>query len=57
MIDPAMHIWYVAPLVPIIEGAGRVITDYIGGDPIKGKGTIAYSGTLHDEIIRLLNPK
>ena len=57
MIDPLMHIWDVASLVPIIEGAGGVITDYYGGDPIKGVGVIASSGKIHDEIIRYLNPK
>jgi myo-inositol-1(or 4)-monophosphatase len=57
MIDPAMHIWDVAPLIPIIEGAGGRLTDYYGNDPLDGEGSIASAGKLHDEVIRLLNPE
>jgi len=56
MIDAAMHIWDVAALVPIIEGAGGIITDYYGGDPMTGEGAIATAGPLHDLIIASLNP-
>jgi myo-inositol-1(or 4)-monophosphatase len=56
MIDPAMHIWDVAALVPIIKGAGGMITDYYGGDPMSAEGTVATGGDLHEEVIRALNP-
>lgn len=56
MIDAAMHIWDVAALIPIIEGAGGKITDYYGGDPMMGEGAIATAGPLHDEVIASLNP-
>ena len=56
MIDAAMHIWDVAALVPIIEGAGGIITDYYGGDPMTGEGAIATAGPLHDQVIASLNP-
>lgn len=56
MIDPLMHIWDVAALVPIIKGAGGMITDYFGGDPMRGEGAIATAGSLHDEVVRTLNP-
>jgi len=56
MIDPAMHVWDVAALIPVIEGAGGKITDYYGGDPMSSKGTIATAGMLHDEVLRALNP-
>jgi histidinol phosphatase-like enzyme (inositol monophosphatase family) len=55
MIDPAMHIWDVAALVPIIEGAGGVITDYYGNDAMTGEGAVATAGPLHDEVIQALN--
>lgn len=55
MIDPAMHIWDVAALVPIIEGASGVITDYYGNDAMTGEGAVATAGPLHDEVIRALN--
>lgn len=56
MIDAVMHIWDVAALIPIIEGAGGRITDYHGNDPMQGMGTIATAGPIHDEVLRILNP-
>ncbi len=56
MVDGAMHIWDVAALVPIITGAGGVITDYFGGDPMSGEGAVATAGEIHDQVIALLNP-
>ena len=56
MIDAAMHIWDVAALIPVIEGAGGKISDYYGGDPMSGEGAIATAGALHDEVLRALNP-
>lgn len=56
MVDPLMHLWDVAALVPILEGAGGVITDYLGGDPLSADGAVATAGPLHDEVIRALNP-
>jgi myo-inositol-1(or 4)-monophosphatase len=56
MIDPVMHIWDVAALVPVIRGAGGTITDYFGGDPMSGEGTVATAGPLHDFVVSSLNP-
>jgi histidinol phosphatase-like enzyme (inositol monophosphatase family) len=55
MIDPIMHIWDVAPLVPIIKGAGGMITDYFGNDPMSTEGAVATAGSIHTEVIRALN--
>ena len=57
MIDPAMYIWDVAPMIPIIRGAGGTITDYFGNDPLHGRGAVATAGFFHDEVVDLLNPK
>jgi len=57
MVDPVMHIWDVAALIPIIEGAGGKITDYSGGDPMSGAGAIATAGPLHDFVVQSLNPE
>jgi myo-inositol-1(or 4)-monophosphatase len=57
MIDPVMHIWDVAALIPIVEGAGGKITDYFGGNPMSGEGAIATAGPLHDFVIQSLNPE
>jgi histidinol phosphatase-like enzyme (inositol monophosphatase family) len=55
MIDPIMSPWDLLPLIPIIKGAGGVITDYQGNDPIIGKSAIASSPQIHSEVISLLN--
>jgi len=55
MLDPKMNIWDVAPLVPIIEGAGGKITDWYGNNPIDGRGVVASNGVLHDKVLALLN--
>jgi histidinol phosphatase-like enzyme (inositol monophosphatase family) len=57
MIDPAMHLWDVVALVPILEGAGGCITDYYGGDPLSAQGAVATAGPIHEEVIRALNPE
>ena len=55
MIDPIMSPWDLIPLIPIIKGAGGMITDYKGNDAVKGKSTVAASSQIHKEIITILN--
>ena len=55
MIDPIMSPWDLLPLIPIIKGAGGVITDYQGNDPVKGKSAVASSPHIHSDIISILN--
>lgn len=57
MIDPVMNVWDLMALIPVIRGAGGKITDYTGGNPVKGNSIIATAGTLHDEVIKILNEK
>jgi len=56
MVDPAMHLWDVAALIPVLRGAGGVITDYYGNDPLTAQGAVATAGPLHAEVIWALNP-
>lgn len=56
MGDPIMNPWDLMALIPIIEGAGGVITDWQGNDAVRGESIIATGGAIHDEVIRLLNP-
>ncbi len=56
MADPIMNPWDLMALIPIIEGAGGVITDWQGNDAVSGNSIIATGGTIHDELIQLLNP-
>ena len=55
MIDPAMYLWDIAPLIPIINGAGGKITDYYGNDPLDGEGAVATAGQVHEEVIQALS--
>ncbi|HTJ78075.1 MAG TPA: histidinol-phosphatase [Rariglobus sp.] len=56
MCDPVMNPWDIAALVPIVRGAGGVITDWQGGDPMRGQSIVAAGPTLHAEVIATLNP-
>lgn len=55
MIDPIMSFWDIAAIVPIVKGAGGIITDYHGNEPLKGKSIIAASSIIHSQVIRELN--
>jgi myo-inositol-1(or 4)-monophosphatase len=55
MIDPIMSEWDLLPLIPIIKGAGGMITDYQGNNAIKGKSAVAASNQIHKEVISGLN--
>jgi myo-inositol-1(or 4)-monophosphatase len=56
MCDPVMNPWDIQALVPVIRGAGGVITDWLGGDPVKGKSIVAAGPGIHGQIIAALNP-
>jgi myo-inositol-1(or 4)-monophosphatase len=55
MIDPIMNVWDTMALIPIINGAGGIITDYNGNAAETGDSVIAASPTLHAAIIEMLN--
>lgn len=55
MIDPIMNLWDSMALIPIIRGAGGIITDYQGKDPVKGNSIVASLPELHAEVINILN--
>jgi histidinol phosphatase-like enzyme (inositol monophosphatase family) len=56
MIDPIMNYWDIISLVPIVCGAGGIITDYKGNDVIKSNSTIAStSEALHEKVLKILN--
>jgi myo-inositol-1(or 4)-monophosphatase len=56
MLDPVMNPWDLIPLIPIIRGAGGVITSWDGGDAQSGTSCVASGPALHKEIIDILNP-
>jgi histidinol phosphatase-like enzyme (inositol monophosphatase family) len=52
MFDPVMNLWDIAALVPVIRGAGGVITDAHGGAPYPAKSTVASANAiLHEKIL------
>ncbi len=55
MIDPVMSPWDSLALIPIIRGAGGMITDYHGNDPVNGKSIIASNPGIHRQVISFLN--
>ena len=55
MIDPVMSTWDSMALIPVIKGAGAVITDYQGNDAVSGKSIIATTNGIHNEVISILN--
>ena len=55
MVDPIMSIWDLSALIPVINGAGGKITDWQGKDPVSGTSSIATAGTIHNEVIKILN--
>jgi fructose-1,6-bisphosphatase/inositol monophosphatase family enzyme len=54
MIDPIMSVWDTMALLPIIKGAGGIITDYYGNDPIKGEGILAAGPEIHSKVLAIL---
>lgn len=55
MLDPIMSPWDIMALVPIIRGAGGIITDYQGNDPVLGNSIVATTSALHEQVISILN--
>ncbi len=55
MCDPIMNPWDIAALVPIVRGAGGVITDWQGGEPMRGQSIVAASPALHAQALAALN--
>lgn len=57
MLDPLMNPWDIAALVPIIRGAGGVITSWQGTAPYPADSIIACATPqLHAEVLRVLSP-
>lgn len=55
MIDPQMSPWDLTALIPVVKGAGGIITDYNGDSAVTGKSIVAASPKIHSEVIQMLN--
>jgi myo-inositol-1(or 4)-monophosphatase len=56
MCDPIMNPWDIAALIPVIRGAGGIITDWQGRDPVNARSIVAAAPGLHAQVIAALNP-
>jgi histidinol phosphatase-like enzyme (inositol monophosphatase family) len=57
MLDPIMNPWDLQPIIPIIRGAGGVITDWQGRSPdhLGANSGVAAGPGLHGTVLRALN--
>lgn len=54
MLDPVMNPWDCAPLLPIVEEAGGIFTDWSGTRTIRGGNAISTNRAVRDEVTRVL---
>lgn len=52
MLDPQMHVWDNAPLLPLLVEAGGRFTDLAGNAVIDGGSGLSTNGLLHDAVLR-----
>jgi histidinol phosphatase-like enzyme (inositol monophosphatase family) len=55
MLDPIMNPWDLLPLIPVIQGAGGIITTWDGSDPLNGNSIVAANRLIHGRVIEILN--
>ena len=61
MADPLLNPWDLLPLIPILEGAGAKVTDWLGRDPLAGtpmngaRGIVVAHPALHAQVLAKLN--
>jgi histidinol-phosphatase len=51
MLDPVLHEWDAAPMIPILEEAGGRFTDWRGRRTISGGDGFATNGALYEEVL------
>jgi len=52
--DPVMSPWDLLALIPVVRGAGGVITDWHGEDPVQGNSIVAANPWLHEQVMDIL---
>ena len=55
MLDPIVNPWDVLPVVPVVRGAGGVITAWDGSDVVQGDSCVAATQNLHLHVLEILN--
>ena len=54
MVEPEMNVWDNAALVPIIQEAGGMFTDFSGKATAHARNAISSNGHLHKELLKLV---
>lgn len=54
MLDPLMNPWDIAALVPVVRGAGGVITDFAGRTPTGADSILAGTPSAHATVLAAL---
>jgi len=54
MLDPIMSPWDIAALVPVVRGAGGVISNWQGGPAYPAQSTLASCPELHEQVVAAL---
>lgn len=55
MLDPLMHVWDNAPLLPVLQEAGGKFSDWAGHETITGDTALGTNGILHGEVLKALH--
>ncbi len=55
MLDPVMHIWDVQAIIPVVRGAGGIVTGWDGSDPVHADALVAAVPGLHAAVLELIN--
>jgi histidinol phosphatase-like enzyme (inositol monophosphatase family) len=54
--DALMNAWDILPLIPVLKGAGAVVTGWHGEDAVSATSCVAAHPAIHGEVIKILNP-
>ena len=54
MLDPVLHEWDVAPLIPILEEAGGRFTDWRGRRTISGGDGFATNEAIYEQVLKVI---
>ena len=55
MLDPIMNPWDILPVIPVVRGAGGIITAWDGSDVVQADSCVAATRNLHSRVLEILN--
>ena len=55
IIETELKPYDILPLVPIITGAGGIVTSWDGGPPTEGRAVVAGDERVHEQALKILN--